>query len=87
MISEIFDIIRHDRWFKRFKKSKLTTSYDIYVYFRNQASYKVQKSKSEFYTDSIATDPHQPKKLWKVLNDIVALANSKFKSAWVSHRG
>lgn len=67
MTSEMFDIIRRDRWFKRFKKSKLTTEYDIYVYLRNQASDKVQKAKSEFYTDSIATDPHQPKKLWKEL--------------------
>lgn len=80
MSSEILDILRHDRWFKKFKIPKLTTDYYIHVYLRNQASYKVEKAKSEFYTDLIAIDSHQPTKPWKVLNDMGATEHLKLKS-------
>jgi len=45
------------------------------------SSYKVQKTKSEFYADVIKANSHQPKKLWKVLSDMGIKGKSKSKSS------
>lgn len=52
----------------------------IHMFTLGKASYKVQKTKSEFYADVIAVDSHQPKNLWKVLNDMSSRGKSKSKS-------
>ena len=81
MTSDILDLIRQrDKWFIKFKRSNLPCDYDKYIYFRNQASYKVQRAKSEFYADAITANSHQSKKLWKVLTDMGSKGKSKSKS-------
>ncbi|XP_051950049.1 uncharacterized protein LOC127620831 [Xyrauchen texanus] len=85
MTSDILDLIRQrDKWFRKFKRSTLSCDYDKYIYFRNQTSYKVQKTKSEFYADAITANLHQPKKLWKVLSDMGVKEKSKSKSGNIS---
>lgn len=81
MTSEIVDLIRQrNRSFIKFKKSKLPADYNSYTNLRNQVCSKVQQAKSEFYSDSITANVKQPKKLWKILNDMGSTTKSKSKS-------
>ena len=78
MSSEIVDLIRQRN--RCFIKSKLPADYNSHVNLRNQVSYKVQQAKSDFFSESITANAKQPKKLWKVLNDMGSTAKSKSKS-------
>lgn len=64
----------------------MTTDYDTYVYLRNNASCKVQKAKSDFYTDSIAANSHQQKNLCKVHGGYSKI-KIKIRQSLVSHGG
>ncbi len=81
MSSEIVDLIRQrNRCFTKFKKSKLPADCNSYANLQNQTILKIQQAKSEFYSDSIAANVKQPKKLWKILNEMGSTAKSKSNS-------
>ena len=69
--SEIRELIlQRDKVLKEFNKTKDPSLYSQFKILRNKVQYEISKAKTHYYKDKVEDNKNDPKKLWRILNDL-----------------
>ena len=55
---------------KEFNKTKDPSLYSQFKILRNKVQYDINKAKTHYYKDKVEDNKNDPKKLWRILNDL-----------------
>ena len=76
--SDIHELIKKRNYYLiSFRKTKSTEGYNTYIDLSNQVSYKIKKTKINFYKERVSNLKSNPKQLWNIIKELGSNKNSK----------